>query len=398
MNLGLEEYITLDLGSGKAYLREDKAEDLRKIDSIIFDCDGVLIDIRRSYDKAIAKTVAYIFEGLTSYTIPENMVSDKIMFLFRRSGGFNNDWDIVYGITMFLICELPRSMLKKIEESIKSSIKEKDLLKRLSSIKEKMRLENFDLGSPLKNLIAKLEHFTKFLDVSGVASVDRTILKSRKVSESFYNLLKNFLYGSERVGESIIPTIFEEIFCGPTLFKEIYDVEPTFYHGPGMIENGKPIVSHESFKRLEKVLGGAKFGIASGSRFKSAQHVLRDLLTWFKPEAIVFLDDIEKAQKEYLKRGIKVNLKKPNPFSLLKSAKALEPFNLALYVGDSMEDAITVEEARKVDSRFMFAGVYEYSSMKDEFIKEFINYGCDLILPSVNDIWVVINAFRGEKP
>ena len=36
---------------------------LSNIDSIIFDCDGVLIDITKSYDETIIKTVQYVLEN-----------------------------------------------------------------------------------------------------------------------------------------------------------------------------------------------------------------------------------------------------------------------------------------------------------------------------------------------
>jgi len=36
---------------------------LPNIDSIIFDCDGVLIDITKSYDETIIKTVQYVLEN-----------------------------------------------------------------------------------------------------------------------------------------------------------------------------------------------------------------------------------------------------------------------------------------------------------------------------------------------
>ena len=36
---------------------------LKKTDGIIFDCDGVLIDITKSYDLTIAKTVNYVLEN-----------------------------------------------------------------------------------------------------------------------------------------------------------------------------------------------------------------------------------------------------------------------------------------------------------------------------------------------
>lgn len=397
MNSAPKKYIMFDMKSGTAYIREDKARHLGMVDAVIFDCDGVLIDIRESYDRAIAKAASYIFENMTGYIMPENLVSDKTIFLFRRSGGFNNDWDIVYGITMFLLCEMPKEAREKLERLMKLSICEKNLLKRLLMIREEHSADKLDLGNFLKDSADRLEDFTNLLDMNGASSVDKAILGSGKISKDFHNLLKAFLHGSEKVGESILATVFEEIFCGTALFKETYGVEPIFYSGRGMIENGKPIVNHDSLRRLSSILGETRFGIASGSRFKPARLILRDLLEWFNPKAMIFLDDVEKAEDEYLKKKIKVNLKKPNPFSLLKSASGLEPFNLALYVGDSIEDVIMVNEAARTDPRFLSAGVYKYSSVKEDLIREFINYGCDLVLPSVNDISDMIESIRGGE-
>ncbi|MBS7634043.1 hypothetical protein KEJ34_00850 [Candidatus Bathyarchaeota archaeon] len=397
MNSAPKKYIMFDMESGTAYIREDKARHLGMVDAVIFDCDGVLIDIRESYDRAIAKATSYVFENMTGCIMPKNLVSDKTIFLFRRSGGFNNDWDIVYGLTMFLLCEMPKEAREKLEKLMRLSICEKNLFRRLLMVKEGLSADRLDLRSFLKKTAVKLEDFTNLLDVNGASSVDKAILSSGKISKEFYSLLKAFLHGYEKVGESILATVFEEIFCGPTLFKETYGAEPIFYSGRGMVENGKPIVNHDSLRRLSSILGGTRFGIASGGRFKPARRILCDLLEWFNPKAMIFLDDVEKAEGEYLERKIKVNLKKPSPFSLLKSASGLEPFNLALYVGDSMEDAMMVNEAARTDPRFLSAGVYEYSSVKEDLVREFINYGCDLILPSVNDISDVIEFIRGEE-
>jgi phosphoglycolate phosphatase-like HAD superfamily hydrolase len=394
MNSAPKKYITLNIESGTLYLREDKVKHLGRVDAVIFDCDGVLIDIRESYDRAIVKAASYIFENMTGCVMPENLVSDKTIFLFRRSGGFNNDWDIVYGIIMFLLCEMPRSAREELEKLMRLLICEKNLSKRLLIIREKISANKLDLGNFLKDSAANLENFTNLLDVKGASSVDKAILGLGKISRDFYNLLRAFLHGSGKIGESIIATVFEEIFCGPKLFRETYGAEPIFYSGQGMIENGKPIVNHDSLRRLSSILSGARFGIASGSRLKPARHILRDLLGWFDPRATVFLDDIEKAEDEYLERKLRVNLKKPNPFSLLKSASGLEPFNIALYIGDSMEDVIMVNEAIKDDPRFLSAGVYRYSGVNKDLIKEFIKYGCDFILPSVNDIPDVIESVR----
>ncbi|MEM2726313.1 MAG: hypothetical protein QW546_04430 [Candidatus Bathyarchaeia archaeon] len=390
-----EKYITLKSEFGRIYVRADRLEDLRLIDAIIFDCDGVLIDIRGSYDAAISKTVAQLFLWLTGYRIPENLVSDEIIFLFRRSGGFNNDWDIVYGALMFLLCWMPENEREKLGGIIKMLVHERNAVKRLLAVREKTYayIREFDDKS-LEKLTSELKDFTSTLDVSGPLSVDRAIIGSGRVKRKFYALLRDFLIGSGRVGENIIATVFEEIFCGPTLFEEIYGIKPGIYLSRGMIENGVPIIKGETLSRLSSILGGARFGIASGSRFKSAGYVLRGILDWFNPKAQIFLDDVERAEDEYAKRGFRVNLKKPNPYSLLESARGLEPFNLALYVGDSIEDAIMVREAAKSDPRFIFAGVYAHTSVS-EIVGEFLKFGCDLIIPSVNDIPAVIEAAKG---
>jgi phosphoglycolate phosphatase-like HAD superfamily hydrolase len=394
----LEKYVILDLESGAVYVRRDKIKSLKAIDVIIFDCDGVLIDIRNSYDKAISKAVAQIFEWLTGNNIPEGIISPEIIFLFRRSGGFNNDWDIVYGILMFLICGLPREFREKIGELIRVYVNERDAVRRLLAVKNKSCLGAGDLKVYLReNLVSKLRNFTRLLDATGIASVDRAMLSSGEISNEFYNLLKSFLHGSGRISDSIIARVFEEIFCGSNLFEEVYGIKPEIYDGPGIIENGKPIIKHETLSSLSSMLGGLKFGIASGSRLKSARHILGNILEWFNPEAQIFLDNIEKVEDEYAERGLKVSLKKPNPFSLFKSAEALEPFRFALYVGDSMEDAIMVENARRIDPSFLFAGVYEYTSLKDKAIEEFISIGSDLILPSVNEIPSIIDILRRWK-
>ena len=68
---------------------------LPNIDSIIFDCDGVLIDITKSYDETIIKTVQYVLENFTKIddTIKVNF---EIIDGFKSTGGFNDEVDLAY--------------------------------------------------------------------------------------------------------------------------------------------------------------------------------------------------------------------------------------------------------------------------------------------------------------
>ena len=54
--------MTLIKKSDGIYVDDSKIEILKKIDAVIFDCDGVLIDVTKSYDLTIIKTTQYVLK------------------------------------------------------------------------------------------------------------------------------------------------------------------------------------------------------------------------------------------------------------------------------------------------------------------------------------------------
>ncbi|MCW4019918.1 MAG: hypothetical protein NWF14_01625 [Candidatus Bathyarchaeota archaeon] len=397
-------YVVLNVSGGDAYVRKDRLNELRRADGVVFDCDGVLVDVRNSYNRAISKAVVYLLGGLTGCAVPEGLISDGVIFLFRRSGGFNCDRDTVYGILMFMLSKMPREPRNKLRKLVERAVMQPDLLKRFSlvreAVKNELKPDGLDVGF-FEGLVDELKGFTGVLDETGPASVDKNLLEGSGASESFvafYNAMKQFLYQPAEVGKSIVATIFEEFFCGPELVQKTYGVEPRFYAGSGMVENETVIIQAETLDRLTSVLGKANIGVASGSMFEPRRHVLGGLLEKFNPEALVFLDVVEEAERERSKRECSaVNLKKPHPFSLIKAAEAFGSFNCALYVGDSMEDALMAREARKLDERFLFVGVYRYSGVEDIVLRGFLEAGCDTVIPSVNELPYVLEAVRRKK-
>ncbi|KAG2474680.1 MAG: hypothetical protein NPMRth3_4370001, partial [Nitrosopumilales archaeon] len=73
----------------------DDAISLNDVDAIIFDCDGVLIDVTNSYDEAIIKTTDFILKeyAKVSNAIP---VTSQIIDAFKKTGGFNDEVDLTY--------------------------------------------------------------------------------------------------------------------------------------------------------------------------------------------------------------------------------------------------------------------------------------------------------------
>ncbi len=401
MDKASESYLRFELDEDEAYIRKDSVNLLGNVDAAIFDCDGVLIDIRDSYNRAISETVAYILGRFTGCAFPKDVITDEIIFLFRKSGGFNNDWDACYGILMFMLCHLPREFQEIYRIHAKDiDVKEKPL-RRLLLIESVVREKDIQwiLSRNIVNkLVEELKVFTDSLDESGVLSVDKNLLKNLPISmKDCYEELKRLLFIPYKVGGGIIPSVFEEIFCGSILINDVYGVEPAFRTRRGLIENERIILRIETLNQLSSIFGKPNFGIASGSRLKSAKYVLGDVLSYFNADASVFLDDVEREEERILKStGKAVNLKKPNGFSLRRAAEGLMPFRAILCVGDSLEDTLMAKEVKKEDPRFMFAGVYQHSGLKDALLNSFLKAEADVILPSVNEIPLVLEELKGE--
>lgn len=66
----------------------------RRLDTALFDVDGVLIDTKRSYRLAVmhgSERLVRVANGLTQ--APSPMVSQQDIAAFKLAGGFNSDWD-----------------------------------------------------------------------------------------------------------------------------------------------------------------------------------------------------------------------------------------------------------------------------------------------------------------
>ena len=84
------------------FVSDEIIQKIQKFDSIIFDCDGVLVDIRNSYDDAINKTISSIMKELFDDDIGD-VVTSKIHFDLKAVGGFNDEVAVVYAIVMTLV-------------------------------------------------------------------------------------------------------------------------------------------------------------------------------------------------------------------------------------------------------------------------------------------------------
>jgi phosphoglycolate phosphatase-like HAD superfamily hydrolase len=380
-------YEVLETIRGDVYIRNDSKNALRNLDAIIFDCDGVLIDVRESYNACVVKTALFLFNQLTGIDLPESAIPKDVLYSLKKSGGFNNDWDMTYAVLVPMLCELPlqiREIRRDSEKDLKHSKQKKRIERMRSRIIPILVKNNFQFD--IDKFAANLRDYVVKVDATGLNSIRRILSSQNPI---LVKTIDEFLMYPGEVGESLLTTVFEELFCGSELFREIYDYEQEFWHGEGLINKEKKITTRKTFDALELLIGRNNFGVASGRPESLARHTLGKVMKRFKENALMFLEVVEEAEKVTEKP-----LKKPHPYPLVMASTGLKPFKSLAYIGDSMEDLLMVEYASELGYKFNFIGVYACNDLSEESVSDFKNKGADIVVPTVNELPFVLNVIR----
>lgn len=310
---------------------------------VLFDVDGCLVDIRKSYNAAIKKTVDFVLSYYATATAIgdfrlSNLVSDNIILKFRQTGGFNNDVDTSYAICLA------------------------------------------ELANPHKNVTNAREFLKQVAansDEDGIISVEKYLM-SLTSSTIIKNLKKLLCYPADAGKSSVIATVFDELFYGPRLFKKLHNREPKFYFGMPLIENDKVVITRRTMNLLARRFSG-NLAVVSGRSKLAAEYSLQPILNILKQESSVFLED---EKREYAK---------PNPYGVLKSMKSMGT-KTAVYAGDSYEDLLMVRRAEeKTHLKIVFCGIYGCSSQPLETMRQFKENGADIVIQDINQLPKILN-------
>ena len=322
--------MTLIKKSEGIYFDDSCIDILDDIDSIIFDCDGVLIDITKSYDLAIIKTTQYVLENFSKINDSIN-VDFKIIDGFKSTGGFNDEVDLTYAAILSL------TAAKKLEKDPTEFI--------------------FDV---IKNS-----------DSYGIVTVEKYLESQTDISE-----IKNQLSYPGTHHENPLYQIFDQIFYGPELYKKLFDKDSNFSE-PGLIEQDDVIINNSLLELLEKKFN-SKIAMVTGRGKESVNYSLKELLKRFDLKNSVFLEDESR------------DLAKPNPQPLLNSIKGMNGSS-TLYVGDSMEDFIMAKRVTEIGNKTTFCGIIGTSKNPQEKLELFEKNEAVLVLDSIHLLPKVLN-------
>lgn len=320
--------MTLKQQSDGIYI-DDSFNDL-EIDSLIFDCDGVLIDIKKSYDQTITATTKYVLKNFAEITDSID-IDFKIIDGFKSTGGFNDEVDLTYASILSLVAA------KKLK---------------------------YD---PTEFIFSVINNS----DSTGIKSVENFLKKQTDISE----IIKKLSYPGSH-SENILYRIFDQLFYGPELYSKIFKTISKF-SDPGLIENDQVIFNDELSKKLQKKFG-LQISMVTGRGKQSVSYSLKHLLEKFDLKNSVFLEDEAR------------ELAKPNPQSLVNSINGMNSKS-CLYVGDSMEDFIMAKKATILGHNTTFCGIIGTSKNPQEKLKLFEQNNAIVVLDSINLLPKLLN-------
>lgn len=322
--------MTLTKISDGIHVDDSKIEKLNQVDAIIFDCDGVLIDITKSYDLAIIKTTQYVLKNLAQIDNAID-VDFKIIDGFKSTGGFNDEVDLTYAAILSLVAanKLQKDQTTFVFDVIKNS------------------------------------------DSTGIISVEKYIENLADITN-----IKNQLSYPGTHHENPLYQIFDQLFYGPELYQKLFNKISNFSE-PGLIEQDDVIVNDILIEKLLTKFN-SKIAMVTGRGKESVGYSLKSLLTKFDLQNSMFLEDESR------------ELAKPNPKSLLDSINGLNSLT-SLYVGDSMEDFIMAKKTTDFGNETIFCGIIGTSKNPQDKLELFEKNNAILVLDSIHQLPKVLN-------
>jgi len=316
---------------------------------IVFDLDGVIADVSRSYRDTVRKTARLFFRPAPRWAeLPSPLFPLSDLARLKQGGNLNNDWDLSCRVIELLMNRLdspphyPESRTEDLWERFRDAMRRCDLEPLIRHLRAS--------SQPLSDLL----------------------LQAGPRENPFVRLL----YRGDVGSGNLIKQIFQEVYLGPELFTRTYGSPPRMYSGPGYIEREELLAPPEL---LGELAGRHVLAIATGRPADEARYLLSrfSLEPFFRK--VVTLDDCLREQQRILVReGRKVSLSKPDPFMLDAIAgELIAEVSGCFYVGDLPDD---VDAARRSRYGFRSVGLLQAAPDREALRADLERAGADYVI------------------
>jgi phosphoglycolate phosphatase-like HAD superfamily hydrolase len=311
---------------------------------VVFDMDGVLVDVSVSYREVVRLSVAaYMRAVLGADSLPGEVVTLADVEEIKKAGGYGNDWDLTSAIIDLLL----RRYFDAPNRPLSGQGTPADQARRTRSDVERLRvIQSMHKSFDTRTLVAG----AKIKPASLLFAEDREAgggsERPPDEGQPGCGVKSPFIYDDGDVGTgNLVKRIFQELYLGPVLFEEIYGMKAIFDReiagrGKAFIDRERLIPTTAHLVELES-LGG--LAVATGRPRVEAVYPLKKFVIAHLFKAVVSEDDVAEAEKTHGRP-----LRKPDPFSVALAIKrsglgpaseqAHAPECSAFYVGDMPGD------------------------------------------------------------
>ena len=323
---------------------------------IVFDMDGVIIDVSASYRDVVRRTTKLFYSlAANAESLPEPLFELSDLAEVKQSGGLNNDWDLTFVVINLLFTLVDTSNW---EDNQDPWIRYRRTMPHCSVSRLTEFLTSTD--APLKSLLDRRE----------------------KQEHGFIT----GLYAGDVGSGNIIKQIFQEIYLGPELFKSTYQMAPQFYRDEGYILKEKLLIDTSILEALSQ---NNILAIATGRPGPEAEYPLKQFqLEQFFPQVLSLNDCVDEEMRILAEEGRSVSLSKPDPFMLDTLAEAhRNTVTDFYYIGDMPDDMLAAARSRV---GFKSIGILISAPDKSSLKKKLRQAGADYIVEDFESLKKII--------
>ncbi len=325
------------------FIRQEILKNLPALDCILFDVDGVLLDVSLSFRAAIVDTVQFYIKEQLGLSDTGALIEAEETELFKFAGGFNDDWDLTNAAVAFLIGKWAQS-----------------------GAKDTKALREF--GPDWREFTASLRR-----KGGGLQQAEGFVLEMLRPTQR-----REF---ARAWNQKLVTRLFQEFYGGDEACRDLYGFDPEYLHGEGYYKRERVII------QPELVPTALKTGLITGrGRSEAKLGLAHARLTNKFPENGWVVPDS--------------GFKKPDGRTLLLAREKLD-FKLGLFIGDIMDDLRTVfnyRDLKGAGKARIYSAIVLSGPSGDKHKREFLEAGADIVAPDVNVLLEYLaSAAKGAK-
>lgn len=319
------------------FIKQELLKNLKDLDAILLDIDGVVLDVAQSFRVVIAETTQYYATQVMHLQDTGPLLLQTETELFKLAGGFNSDWDLANAAVALVIAKYAQS-------------------------------GNQDTAS-VRAQEPGWEEFTRDTKRrgGGLAAAEKVILERLTPHQR-----RDFAAGWN---PKLVTQLFQEMYAGEEKCRQLYGFSPEHIHEAGYYQKERVLLDGSLLPPRLQV------GVLTGRTRAETQLALQMAnLTEKIPEATWVTEDD--------------GVRKPDGRTLILNRDRLN-FRYAIFIGDTMDDLHTVHNYRELKGagRAKIVSCIALSGPSGATHRRlFLEAGAEIVAPDANALLHYLNT------